>query len=94
MQEWGEQGPQKGCWDLPKGLRAEVEEIGRVGNLHSLQAVLLKEGAQNEVPGEGSRLRHFFPGGERHMQTDARNCAHRVSRSHPTPILAHPVFLC
>lgn len=85
MQEggWAGQGPQRGCWDLPKGLRAEVEETGRVGNLHRLQAVLLQEGAQNEVPGEGSRFRHFFPGGRDTHRLTPRPVGRRVSLSKP-----------
>lgn len=54
----------RGYWDLPKGIGVVLEETGHAGDPHSLQAMLLKEGAQNEVPGEGSCLRHLFPGGK------------------------------
>lgn len=50
--------------------------------------MLLQEGAQNEGPGEGSCLRHFFSGGERHTQTD--QCTKLCSLGFPLVTLPLP----
>lgn len=61
-------GLPEGYWDLPVrgGPRIIVlHEIGHARNVQNFRAMLLQEGAQKDVPGEGSCVRHFFSGGER-----------------------------
>lgn len=46
-------GPAEGSWDLPVRMGVVVlEEAGHAGRRLGLQAMLLQEGAQNEVPGK------------------------------------------
>lgn len=77
-------GPADGGWHLPERLRVVLEEVGHAGVHRHLQAVLLKEGAQEEAPGEGSCLRHVFSA-EKDTQADARG---------RRPYLRSPRFLC
>lgn len=68
-------GPSESSWDLPIRMGIVVlEEVGHAGRRLGLQAMLLQEGAQNEVPGKG----HFFSKGKKkkiYRLTDAQNYA-------------------